>query len=277
MNEEETTLTPVEGDPESSTPTRRRDEKQPIEMPGIHSVQQENVTPSPQQQITLTPARLILLVETAVANAREQFQAEKHLESGLPPAPQVQIPPVPGQEAANEPSPAINKRRADKLEHLDDARRRVMEPVRKEQKGTPFFANIVNEELPINFRRVTFEYSGKMDQYNHVCRFNNTASLHQFSDAIKCRVFITTLTGPAHQWFAQLPDASINNYEQLSAEFLNHFPSARKQKHTTMSFFSVKQQDNETLREYVRKFTTALLKIPITSEDILISAFTRVE
>lgn len=152
-----------------------------------------------------------------------------------------------------------------------------MEPVRKEQKGTPFFANIVNEELPINFRRVTFEYSGKMDQYNHVCRFNNTASLHQFSDAIKCRVFITTLTGPAHQWFAQLPDASINNYEQLSAEFLNHFPSARKQKHTTMSFFSVKQQDNETLREYVRKFTTALLKIPITSEDILISAFTRVE
>lgn len=51
---------------------------------------------------------------------------------------------------------------------------------------------------------------------------------------------------------------SIHSYDQLSAEFLNHFTSACKQKRTAMCLF-----------------TTALLEIPITSEDVLISAFTQ--
>lgn len=36
--------------------------------------------------------------------------------------------------------------------------------------------------------------------------------------------------------------------------------------------FNVKQKENEPLRSYIKRFTTATLEVPITSEEILVSA-----
>lgn len=69
--------------------------------------------------------------------------------------------------------------------------------------------------LPQNFRHVPCEYEGDSDPEEHILKFENIAQLLQHSKGVKCRVFLTTLGGPAQQWFRQLPSYSIYNFEEL--------------------------------------------------------------
>lgn len=60
----------------------------------------------------------------------------------------------------------------------------------------------MRDELQASFRAVGFEYEGTIDHWDHICRFENMALLHQFTDGIKCRLFAITLTKVAQQWFS---------------------------------------------------------------------------
>ncbi|XP_012838229.1 PREDICTED: uncharacterized protein LOC105958770 [Erythranthe guttata] len=139
-------------------------------------------------------------------------------------------------------------------------------------KRSPFTTQILNDELPGSFRPVTYEYLGTTDPSEHLCRFNNTADLHRFSEGVKCRVFTTTLAGPAQAWFSQLRPASIGSFDQLASVFLDHFASSKKQKRSTLTLFAVKQREGEHLRSFIKRFITATLEVPITSEEVLINA-----
>ncbi|XP_012833073.1 PREDICTED: uncharacterized protein LOC105953937 [Erythranthe guttata] len=139
-------------------------------------------------------------------------------------------------------------------------------------KRSPFTAQIRNDELPGSFRPVTYEYLGTSDPNEHLCRFNNTSDLHRFSEGVKCRVFTTTLAGPAQAWFSQLRPSSIGSFDQLASVFLDHFASSKKQKMSTLTLFAVKQREGEHLRSFIKRFITATLEVPITSEEVLINA-----
>lgn len=79
---------------------------------------------------------------------------------------------------------------------------------------------MVNDVLA-SFMPVTFEYDGTSDTCDHICRFENTALLHRYSDGVKYMVFATTLTKFAQTWFSQLGDGIIYNFEQLAALFMH--------------------------------------------------------
>ncbi|XP_012833163.1 PREDICTED: uncharacterized protein LOC105954039 [Erythranthe guttata] len=141
-----------------------------------------------------------------------------------------------------------------------------------ETEGTPFTKKIQGGGLPATFRPITYEYTGVTDPWEHISRFNTTASLHRLADGVRCLVFATTLAGPAQRWFSQLPKDSVDSFAQLREIFLNHFASSKKQKRSTLTLFAVRQRENEPLRSYVRRFNTATLEIPATSEEVLINA-----
>ncbi|XP_012852335.1 PREDICTED: uncharacterized protein LOC105971944 [Erythranthe guttata] len=137
---------------------------------------------------------------------------------------------------------------------------------------SPFSANILDDDLPHSFRPVTYEYLGTTDPFEHLCRFNNTSDLHRFTEGVKCRVFATTLAGAAQTWFSQLPADTIGGFDQLSACFMDHFASSKKQRRSTLTLFAVRQREGEYLRSFIKRFISATLEVPITSEEVLISA-----
>ncbi|XP_073018166.1 uncharacterized protein [Primulina eburnea] len=144
------------------------------------------------------------------------------------------------------------------------------------KKGSPFSLAILEEGLPPNFRQSKVEeYDGHTDPEEHLGRFENTALLHQYSDGVKCRVCLGTLVRSAQQWFNSLPPNSIRSFEDLSAAFLHRFASSKRHQKNYLSLFGMKQQENETLREFVQLFNSAALEIPATTPDIMISAFTQ--
>ncbi|XP_073152593.1 uncharacterized protein [Henckelia pumila] len=184
--------------------------------------------------------------------------------------------------AANLPPPP-----PDQNEQLEEIKKlkEEMELLKKKQSGylatparnIPFSTEILESELPKNFKFPHVgEYDGKGDPEEHLSRFENAALLHKYSDPIKYRVFFNTLIGPAQQWFNLLRPGDIKEFKDFSKTFLHHFASSKKHPTTTLSLFAIKQQGQEDLRTYIRRFSALALEVPTATTDLLISTFTQV-
>ncbi|XP_073138843.1 uncharacterized protein [Henckelia pumila] len=130
------------------------------------------------------------------------------------------------------------------------------------QRESPFTRAILDEELPANFKQPTLgEYDESSDPEEHLGRFENPALLHRYSDAIKCRVFLTTLVRSAQQWFNLLQPGSIQSFNDFSSAFLHQYASSKRYLKTSLSLFNIKQSEVEPLREYFQRFNTAALEV----------------
>ncbi|XP_057775220.1 uncharacterized protein LOC130994203 [Salvia miltiorrhiza] len=119
------------------------------------------------------------------------------------------------------------------------------------------------------------DYDGSEYPEVHMARFETLVMLHQYSEGIKCRIFSTTLTGLAQQWFRTLDPGSIHSFEDLHDMFMCQFSSSRQTTKTAMSLMEMWQESNETLKEYVTRFNMASLAVPKAESQIKVYAFTR--
>ncbi|KAI3459780.1 hypothetical protein Pfo_016443 [Paulownia fortunei] len=127
------------------------------------------------------------------------------------------------------------------------------------KRGIPFTEEVMMDDLPTNFRSLNYDYDGTTNPWEHLCRFENSALLHRYSDGVKCK-------------FSQLPLNSINSFDEFSFDFSHQFASSQKYKKTSLTLFNIKQKDNEALRSYIKRFTTAALEVPSATQEVLSNA-----
>ncbi|KAG8382418.1 hypothetical protein BUALT_Bualt05G0075200 [Buddleja alternifolia] len=143
-------------------------------------------------------------------------------------------------------------------------------------KGVLFGPRMLADELPNNFRAPNVsEYDGSSDPTKNLWKFENCALLHQYSDEVKCRAFLTTLTRVAQQWFNQLASNFIHFFKEFRSLFLHQFASSKKYQKAHLSLFSMYQRVKEHLRGYIQRFSTAALENPSASADVLSYLFTQ--
>ncbi|XP_075473428.1 uncharacterized protein LOC142504447 [Primulina tabacum] len=148
--------------------------------------------------------------------------------------------------------------------------------VRAVPRGCPFSDIIVREPLPGNFKSAKVkDYDGNADPEEHLARFENMAMLHCYTDRIKCKVFLTTLVDSAQRWFEGLTSQSISSFDDFQKVFLHHFSSSKKYKKTAFSLFEVKQNPEESLRAYIRRFNRVALDVPTCATETKTTAFTQ--
>ncbi|XP_042472490.1 uncharacterized protein LOC122055176 [Zingiber officinale] len=92
------------------------------------------------------------------------------------------------------------------------------------------------------------------------------------SDAIKCRVFLNTLSGLAQKWFDGLPNGFITFFQDFKNAFLRHFASRRKYQKIDHYLFALKQGSAEPLRSYIKRFNQVAQDVPSATLEILMSA-----
>ncbi|KAL0303140.1 UNVERIFIED_CONTAM: hypothetical protein Sradi_6182100 [Sesamum radiatum] len=107
----------------------------------------------------------------------------------------------------------------------------------------------------------------------NICRFENAALLHRYTNDIKYRVFVTTFARAAQQWFNQLPLAVIGSFREFRSLFLHQFASSRKHRKTELSLFSIRQKEGESLKDYLLRFNTVALEVPSVTQEIKANAF----
>ncbi|KAL2228553.1 UNVERIFIED_CONTAM: hypothetical protein Sindi_1835000 [Sesamum indicum] len=141
-----------------------------------------------------------------------------------------------------------------------------------QNKHSPFCNKILREVVSTCFKMPDLpKYDGVKDPQEHVSAFDLVMNLYGQSDSIKAKLFVTTLTEKVQEWFTSLPAGSIDSHEQLVQKFIFHFASKRKQKRSVTYLFTIRQKDNETLKNFMGRFNNETLEVQVLRIDMMVS------
>ncbi|RVW88480.1 hypothetical protein CK203_043865 [Vitis vinifera] len=121
--------------------------------------------------------------------------------------------------------------------------------------STPFCSHIIHYEPPRKFLVPKFStYDGSNDPFNHIMHYHQLMTLDIGNDALLCKVFPASLQGQALSWFHRLPPNSMDNFKDLSEAFVGQYLCSARHKQNISTLQNIKMQDNESLREFVKRF-----------------------
>ncbi|XP_013704147.1 uncharacterized protein LOC106407833 [Brassica napus] len=174
--------------------------------------------------------------------------------------------------------------RLDTMQSMVERLPGVAPPIRKSNPDsyadTPFTDEITLIEMPRKFSFSSIRaYNGTTDPDDHVAQYRQrmlAVALPKGSrEATMCKGFGSTLTGPALQWYINLPSRSIVSFAVLSDKFVEQFASSRDLEKTSDSLYEILQHRAEPLRGNIARFNQENMAIPECSIPTAISAFKR--
>ncbi|KAF2574019.1 hypothetical protein F2Q70_00002700 [Brassica cretica] len=134
--------------------------------------------------------------------------------------------------------------------------------------------------MPIKFSFPCIKaYDSTTDPGDHVAQYRQrmlaVALPKESREATMCKGFGSSLTGPAMQWYINLPSKSITSFAILSDKFVEQFASNRGLEKTSASLYEILQHRAEPLRGYIARFNQEKVAIPECSIPTAISPFMR--
>ena len=139
---------------------------------------------------------------------------------------------------------------------------------------SPFTTSVLECPLPPKFHLPQLEcYDGMKDPLDHIGAFKTILNLQQTLDEVICRSFPATLRGVARVWFNKLSTSLIANFEQLSDSFVWHFIGGQRHKRPISYLLTIRKQEKESLRDYVKHFNKAVLEIDKVDGQVIMMTF----
>jgi len=137
----------------------------------------------------------------------------------------------------------------------------------------PFSYEILSAVVPPNLVGVKASFTGVEDPEMHLIAFHTQMMLSGGSDAVYCKLFMSTLSGIALEWFVSLPDGHITSFKQFSKLFMEQYIVNRAPPVVSYDLFDVRQNQGESLRDYLGHFGAQVVRLPSKDEDIPVHAF----
>ncbi|GJZ59213.1 reverse transcriptase domain-containing protein [Tanacetum coccineum] len=91
-----------------------------------------------------------------------------------------------------------------------------------------------------------------------------------------CHMFNSTLTGNARVWFDDLPQESIDSYDDLRKVFLENYLQQKKCIKDPVEIHNIKQREGESTEEFVRRYKLECRDVKGAPECMKISGFMHV-
>ncbi|XP_075665418.1 uncharacterized protein LOC142635089 [Castanea sativa] len=133
--------------------------------------------------------------------------------------------------------------------------------------------------------RYATEYTGQSMYDNDLMMKSLRKELDEVKNAMKGKTVMNldgmlkqtdspfTTVGAARVWFSKLPASSIANFQQLSDSFVHHFIGGQRHKRPTSYLLIVRQQEGESLRDYVKLFNKVVLEIDEANDQVIMTTF----
>ena len=131
---------------------------------------------------------------------------------------------------------------------------------------TPFSQAILETTIPNTFTGPKAMFTGTEDPEAHLTAFHTQMLLVGGSDAAKCKLFMSTLTRMAMDWFISLLEGHVTSFAQLSKLFRERYLANRTPAPVSYDLFDVKQFQGETLKEYISRFGAQVVKVGTKKE-----------
>ena len=74
-------------------------------------------------------------------------------------------------------------------------------------------------------------------------------------------------------WFSKLAQSSIDDFEQLSNSFVRHFVGGQQQKRPADHLLTIKHEEGESLRSYVKRFNREVLEVDEAEDKVQLITF----
>ncbi|XP_038982914.1 uncharacterized protein LOC120110937 [Phoenix dactylifera] len=97
-------------------------------------------------------------------------------------------------------------------------------------------------------------------------------ALQGSSEAVLCKAFPATLRGTARLWFSGLKLSIVSSFEQLGMQLATNFAASRHQRRTSDSLLDIKQKEEESLEDYIDRFTAATWEVRELDQSTAMSA-----
>jgi hypothetical protein len=121
---------------------------------------------------------------------------------------------------------------------------------------------------------------GHIDQYDRTSNPEEFIQVYQTvieaaggDNRVKANFLHMALTGAARSWLINLPEASIQSWDQLCAMFIENFQGTYGHPSTAETLKTIKQRHDESLRDYVKCFCNARNAILHIQDIEIINAF----
>jgi len=139
--------------------------------------------------------------------------------------------------------------------------------------STLFSQAILQTTIPNTFTGPKVTFTGMEDPKAHLTTFHMQMMLVGGSHAVRCKLFMRTLTGMAMDWFISLLEGHITSFTQLSRLFREQYLANRAPAPVSYDLFDVKQYQGETLKEYISCFGAQVVKVGTTNEPMIVYTF----
>ncbi|KAM0025726.1 putative retrotransposon gag domain, aspartic peptidase domain superfamily [Helianthus debilis subsp. tardiflorus] len=154
----------------------------------------------------------------------------------------------------------------------------ILEIADGSHKVSRFAPPICDAEIPKRFHIPTMKlYDGTTDPKEHIAQYREMMEINPIPENLKeaclCKGFGSTVTGSALKWLLSLPLYSITSFANLVNLFNNQFSCSRKFERLTTDLYRITQGHNESLRDYITKFSKESLDIPNLDMATTVEAF----
>lgn len=134
-------------------------------------------------------------------------------------------------------------------------------------KVSRFIPAIAEVEIPKKFSAPHMKtYDGTTDPEEHVAqyleRMETVPIPLNLKEACLYKGFGATLSGAALKWLLNLPTGSITSFAHLVNQFNLQFSCSRLFEKITTDLYQVTQRHNESLKDFLNRFTKESLQIP---------------
>jgi len=138
----------------------------------------------------------------------------------------------------------------------------------------PLVDAIMSEPIPQNFviPKIT-PFTGNSDPELHLKAFQARMMISGGNDAVRCKMFVGTLTEIALKWFNTIPNSSISSFHDFKRLFLERFSANRAKPVEMADMFDIRQTAEETLKQFLNRFTNISMRLIDPNEGLLVKTF----
>lgn len=117
-------------------------------------------------------------------------------------------------------------------------------------------------------------HDGTTDPFDHLENFRSLILLQVVFDSIMCKSFLTPFRKVARAWYARLPQGLIYSFKKFGHQFVAQFLNSKRLKRAS-DFFSIQQEEVESLHYYMDCFKVAMLEVHGLKPFVVMSTLKR--
>ena len=164
--------------------------------------------------------------------------------------------------------------RRDLQNHAGEREEEDQEPAMPPREFPMLFSQeIMDAVIPATLVGLKVSFTGTEDLEAHLTAFHMQMMLVGGSDAVRYKLFMSTLVGTTMDWFISLPDGHVTSFPQLTKLFKAQYIANQAPPSISYDLFDIRQYQGDSLKEFLHRFGEQVVRLNLKDERMMVHVF----